>query len=344
MKKNNISSGVAGIVVLVLLGSAFLGSVNGAIEITEYPSFKPGDYFKYDADVSGLIDQMKDMFGGDATVNLETKSFEIRYDREETVNLYGESYDCIVSTMTMDMKFSLSGTMQGTSYTAEVHMVMKGVSWDTKEDMKEVREEMAQYLYMNITVSGQKTYSESQSITETEYNPPVSEYNIPVRMGDSWQTVTEKKIHTTNKQRTNGGSWQVTENDKTESATMMYQAIDEAHIGAFDTLKIKETDSSFSNNCTYEYITSDGIPVKVEWDSNNTPLLSAELSEYNYQSSDSGDSGGSNASSGGDSGGSNASSGGDSGSSGGGIPGFEAVAAIGGLSIAGLAYGYRKKH
>ena len=316
MKKKYMGLGALALA-LIITSTTLTTTVDATVEITQYPSFKPGDYFKYDINVSGFIDQMKVKFGENATVNLEAKSLEIKYDREETVNLYGENYDCIVSIMTMDMKINLSGTMRGINYTSDMHMVEKVVSWDTKEDVKKVKEESAQYMYMNITMLGQKTYSENQTIRDTEYKPPVSQYNIPVRVGDSWQTVTEKKIHTTNKQRTNGGSWQVTENDKTESATMIYQAVEETHIRTFDTLKIKETDSSFSNNCTYAYITSDGIPVKIEVDSNNTPLFSAELTEYNYQSSEPRNSG---------------------------TPGFEAGMAIVAVSMASLAYTYKRKN
>ncbi len=323
MKRNNISSGVAGIVVLVLLSSAFLGSVNGAIEITEYPKLGTGDYFNYDLNATGMVQSMKKMFGEGANVQMEMSSANMKVTGTGTIVSGGNTYDCIIVTMVMNMKFSVSGSHMGQSYNADVQMTMTEKTWQTKSDAKQVKTESTNHEYMNMTVAGQTMNQESKETTETLYDPPVSEYKIPVKVGDTWSTPSSEKIHTIRMQRSNGGAWQKTESNTTDSYTKEFQAVSEENItvkaGTFDVLKIKSGEGG-NNSYMYEYITSDGIPVKMEMHSGNETQMSAELTSYHMVQE------------------------GSSSSGGGGIPGFEAVAAIGGLSIAGLAYGYRKKH
>ncbi len=326
MKGKDISVGVVSIVVVILLGSVFLGSVNGAVEITEYPKLSTGDYFNYELNATGVIQVMKEEFGEDANIQVELSSANMKVTGTGAVVSGGHTYDCVITTMVMDMKFSMSGSYMGHNYTGNMHMTMTEKTWQTKADSKQVKTESTNHEYMNMTIMGQSTNQESKETTETVYDPPVADYKIPVKVGDTWSTQSSEKMHTIRMQRSEGGPWDKTENNMTEEQTMKYQALSEENLtvkaGTFAVLKIKSGQNG-NNSYMYEYVTSKGIPVKMEMYSGNQTEMSAELESYHTAQE-----GGSSSSSGG----------------GGGIPGFEAAVAIGALSIAGIAYGYRRRH
>ena len=176
---------------------------------------------------------------------------------------------------------------------------------------------------MNMSVAEQSMNQATKDITEITYDPPVVEYKIPVKVGDAWSTQSNKNVHTVKMQRSEEGSWQKQgESDTTVNATMYYEVISEEKItvkaGTFGVLKIKSNETG-NSTYMYEYVTSNGIPVRMDMYSEDG-MISVELVEYQTAETDS-----------------------SSSSTSGGIPGFEAVAGIFALSIAGLLYSRKRR-
>ena len=302
MNTNRITHVIVGMLVFVLLGSAFMGGVNAAVEITEYPQFTTGDYFNYDLNASAMVASMKQQFGPNSTIKLEMSKASMKVTGEDKVTVNGKSYDCIVMTMTMNLKMNISGSqsMYGQTYkfSGDMHMVMSQKMWETKSDLKQVKTESLTYTYMNMTMNGQKMNQDTKEITETTYSNLVDQYKLPVKVGSKWSTHTEEHRHTVKMSRSNGGQWQrQNEFNSTDNVTMYYEAISEQKItvkaGTFDVLKIR---SNESDNSTYMdmYMTSSGILVKMEMHSGNNTEFSMELTSYHMASEES--NGGSNGS------------------------------------------------
>ncbi len=315
--------------VLILGTAPFMGSVSAAVEINEYPHYSVGDYFKYDLDAQKLMDMFSSEFGGNVSMNVVDTFAELRYTRTETVTVDGEAYECIVGVLDMDMTFELSGESAGMEFTADVHMIMSQKSWTRISDSAEVKTESSQQTYMNMTMLGQTMNQVIVTTTEQKYSPPVSEYDLPITAGKSWETQTTLEIHTVTMTKNSalGDQWQKEESNTTQQTTVRYEALSEEQIsvkaGSFETLKIKMSGMSGfedSEGEMYVYVTADGIPVKMEMISEGEPQMTMGLTEYKYGSSGSGD------------------------SSSGGLPGFEAVMTVAAIGLAVVAYAHRRRH
>ncbi len=314
--------------VLILGTVPFMGIVSATVEINKYPNYSVGDYFKYDLDAEKMIETFSSQFGGNVSLNAGDAFAELRYTKTETVTVDGEPYECILGVLDMDMTFEITGESAGMEFTADVHMIMSQKSWSRISDSAEVKTESSQHIYMNMTMLGQTINQVSVSTSEQKYSPPVSEYDLPITAGKSWETQTTLEIHTITMTKNSalGDRWQKQESNTTQQTTVRYEAVSEEQVsvkaGSFETLKIKISGMSFedSEGDMYIYVTEDGIPVKMEILSEGEPQMSMGLTEYKYGSS------------------------GSSVSSSGGLPGFEAVAAIAAISMAGLMYAYRRKN
>ncbi len=296
MNTSRITHMIVGMLVFVLLGSTFMGGVNAAVEITEYPQFTTGDYFNYDLNASAMVASMKQQFGPNSDIKVEMSKASMKVTGAEKVTVNGKSYDCIVMTMTMDLKMNISGVYSGMHYNGDMHMVMSQKMWETKSDLKQVKTESVTYSYMNMTMNGKKMNQDTKEITETTYSNLVDQYKLPVKVGSKWNSHTTEYIHTISMNRTNGGQWKKQkEFNTTQNTTMYYEVLSEQKLtvkaGTFDVLKIR---SNESDNSTYMdmYMTSSGILVKMEMHSGNTTQFSMELSSYNMANEES--NGGSN--------------------------------------------------
>lgn len=301
MNTNRISHIIVGMLVFVLLASTFMSGVNAAVEITEYPKFSTGDYFNYDLNASGMVASMKKTLGPNSTIKLEMSKASMKVTGTDKVTVNGNSYDCIVMTMTMDLKMNISATQsiygQTHTYAGEMHRIMSQKMWETKSDLKQVKAESITYTYTNASMDGQKTNQDSKQVMETTYSNLVDQYKLPVKVGSKWSTHTTEHMHIMQMRRANAGPWQKQgEFNRTESTTMYYEALSEQNLtvkaGTFDVLKIRSSNESENKTYMDMYMTSSGILVKMDMHSGNTTQFSMELTSYQMASEESG--GGSN--------------------------------------------------
>ncbi len=291
MKNRVILSLVAGGAVFLLLLTSFSGTVSASVEIDSYPTFSSGDYFNYDVNATGFARSMEERFR-DANIEIESSVAEIKVAGYDKVTDDSHTYDCVVMEMSIDIKMRVRGSYDGENYSGEIHQIISDRMWQTRSDAKMLKDESSSHEYTNMTMLsiGKTTSQESKDISYTFYDNPVEEYKIPVKSGEKWSTTTGERIHLISMKRVGTGKWQAYERNYTSTVTKDYEVLSEQSIdvkaGSFDTLKIKESKNG-SENCTYEYVTSKGMVVKLDMKSGNETIMTAELSSYRLSDSDS---------------------------------------------------------
>ncbi len=324
--KSNLNRIVVASAIMLMIGTAFFSASYAAVEIDSYPNYSPGDYFEYDLNATPMMkSMMSSMLGKNLNLSISAESAKLRFTGTEDVSLNGTTYHCIVGEVQMKIKMSFSGEYMGISYTGNAYMVMSQKMWQEKSSMKQVKEESMQHMFINTTAQGRNSNMERKSISDIVYSPPIADFEPPLKVGKTWQNDANQIIHMKQMERMNGGSWKSSESNTTSKETIKYDVLSEEVVktaaGSFNTLKVKEIRGNSQSDYTYIYYSDKGFPVKMEMYSNGNLTTSMELKSYNYQSE--------------------SKSGGNS-SSGGGLPGFEAIAFIGALSIAAYAYARRK--
>jgi len=291
------------LVIFLFVGISGIQTAVGAdLEITSEPDYSVGDYFEYELNEDEFIDAFGDMMDLGEEIesieNVEVDTVMMEFTGEETVSAGTDSYDCLVEELTMAMSFDLvlkndsevSQELGADVISFEFDMSMS--KWLTKEDHSLVKDENDFEMNFEYETDNGTTTMESQSDTVSTYSDPHSEYDIPLTVGKTWSTTTNKTVVETSKNRYDGGEWDQNEDTYNETSTINYEVVSEEDIsvpaGDFSCLKIKSQENEDSE-IEYSYLSENGVPAKRAFESEDGLTFTLELN--NYESSNLGSGG-----------------------------------------------------
>ncbi|GEM_PF-3374225 len=278
----------------VLVGMLFVtgGLVAAEVRMTESPHYSSGDYFIYDVNPEGMVNEITEKYGNNASVDLYYKDAKLNTSGYEKIDVNGTEYQCVILLLTVDIKFNFSVFSHDIWFNGSVHVLRTEKRWMENDTMAIVKEEMYQRMD-DFLIADEEYYDvydriASENTSVSTYSPPVNIFDVPIYSGKTWETATTETSHILNRYRdiTTQGKWRDDETNTTRNIVERFSAVSEEKInckaGSFNTVMIKEENG---NGLDYNFhMTSNGIPAKIVISKDGESYVSLELMEYKYGS------------------------------------------------------------
>ena len=262
--------------------------IRGETKFNSYPELTEGDFFKYEIEEKTYIDNFGNNFDDENYLGFEDVNFDlykIEFDEEKEVIIGEKTYDCVIVTSTWKASFTLEFKYGSTETDDDKYIFTLEITdktWKIKTNQTIVKEVNIMKNIMGYIVNGEDHISESWSNTQITYNK-IEQDNLPLKVGKSWSSTTNKTINVTERSRMDDDEWDLETYEYSESTKTDYEVISEESInvsaGIFSCLKIK---SQVEGETNYEMdlMCESGFSIKRLYYEGDEIFIQMQLTAY----------------------------------------------------------------
>ncbi len=279
---------------LVLLVGTVPVPAQGAREFKDFPAMSQGDKFSYKVNADNLGDAIGRSFAEDDFIGAEEEDLpqiELKLTGEETVNVGGTDYQCIIleSTWSLSFTFILKAGSDYDDDRISFEMTMVTTSWTKEFTQTTMKSESTSETHLRFAQDGESYHFEFVEEEREDYTSVDGEdFVFPLKVGNSWSMSSTYLYNSSSKSRVNEGDWDhdYFEDDMMGNTTQ-WEVLSENDVtvnpGSFQCLKLKRQVQG-SSSYSEEFYDMNGIPVKnVNYDEDGTISVSFELESYSMK-------------------------------------------------------------
>jgi len=262
-----------------------------------FPSYTPGDYFKFEFDAEAFIDAVGIELAGEdyeGSENVDVGTVEYRVTGEEAVTVDGTDYSCVIIDFSWDLSFTLKfedGSTEFDDDRLSYEFEMNNRMWFVVENQTTVSSEESMSMVMRFKTDGDDhTLLMEEETKNTYLEVSGGSFQFPLKVGDTWSESATYISNITERTKMDNDDWETESYELEISESSEYEVLGENNVkvpaGRFQCLKIKDQDQ-WSSEYSICYYDRNGIPVKmVEYGPDGTLGMSLELNDFKMKNAD----------------------------------------------------------